>query len=88
MTGPELKQLREDIGEALGRRMTIADMARICGLKDPERNGKDTVRKWEDGEGPSGPVAALLSIIEEGYFDDRDPAVGEFLDEWINSRLS
>ena len=63
MTGPELKQLRHDLSEATGRRLSLSDMARIAGLKDPDRNGKDTFRKWEDGEGPSGPVAALMSLF-------------------------
>jgi hypothetical protein len=62
MTGPELKQLRHDLGEAIGRRLSLADMAKICGLAPA--NGADTWRKWEDGAGPSGPVAALLSIFK------------------------
>jgi hypothetical protein len=36
-------------------------MAKLCGLAPG--NGADTMRKWEDGEGPSGPVAVLLSIL-------------------------
>lgn len=86
MTGPELKQLRADLGDAIGRRLSLADMAKLCGLNDPERNGKDTMRKWEDGEGPSGPVATLLSIIEDGY--NSGPAVAEFFDRWLKKRLS
>lgn len=69
MTGAELKQLRHDLSDAIGRRLSTVDMARICGLKDPERNGKDTYRKWEDGDGPSGPVAALMSLL--AYASDR-----------------
>lgn len=61
MTGPELKQLREDLGAAIGRRLSVADMAKLCGLAPA--NGADTIRKWEEGDGPSGPVAALLSIL-------------------------
>ena len=61
MTGPELKQLREDLGAAIGRRLSVADMAKIAGLAPA--NGGDTWRKWEDGAGPSGPVAALMSIL-------------------------
>lgn len=71
MTGSELKQLREDLGDAVGRRLSLADMAKLCGLSDPERNGKDTMRKWEDGPGPSGPVAALLSVLAYAL-EDRD----------------
>jgi hypothetical protein len=61
MTGPELKQLRADLGGAIGRRLSVADMAKIAGLAPA--NGADTWRKWEDGAGPSGPVATLMSIL-------------------------
>lgn len=60
MTGPELKKLREDLGEAIGRKLTAGDMARLCGLTGPE--GAVTIRKWEVS-GPSGPVAELLRIL-------------------------
>jgi hypothetical protein len=63
MTGDELKQLRADLGEAIGRRLSDSDMAALIGLADPKRNGKDTYRKWEDGAGPSGPVTTLLSLF-------------------------
>lgn len=86
MTGPELKQLRHDLGEAIGRRLSVADMARICGLAPA--SGADTWRKWEEGAGPSGPVAALAAILGAAYRDDCDPAVPEFFDGWINQRLS
>ena len=46
MTGPELKKLREDLAEAIGHPLTVADMAKLCGL--PPGNGADTIRKWED----------------------------------------
>ncbi|CAN7379129.1 hypothetical protein LJR220_003373 [Bradyrhizobium sp. LjRoot220] len=69
MTGPELKQLRHDLGDAIGRRLTLADMAKLCGLAPA--NGADTMRKWEDGAGPSGPVGALLSLL--AYASDRHP---------------
>jgi hypothetical protein len=61
MTGAELKQLREDLGAAIGRRLSVADMVKIVGLAPA--NGADTWRKWEDGAGPSGPVATLMSIL-------------------------
>ena len=35
-------------------------------------NGKDTYRKWENGGGPSGPVAAFLSLLVEGLNHDSD----------------
>jgi len=59
VTGPELKKLREHLGEAIGQQLTHADMARLCGLP-PE--GADTIRKWEVS-GPNGPVAELLRIL-------------------------
>ncbi len=60
MTGPEFKQLRIDLGDAIGRSLTAADMARLCGL--PEAGGADTVRRWEV-KGPSGPVAERLRVL-------------------------
>ena len=50
MTGAELKQLRNDLSDALARKLTAADMARLCGL--PEKGGADTIRRWEVS-GPS-----------------------------------
>ena len=45
MTGPELKDLREDLGAAIGRRLSVADMAKLVGLAPA--NGADTWRKWK-----------------------------------------
>jgi hypothetical protein len=39
MTGPELKQLRADLGKAIGKGLTAADMAKLCG---PSEGGADT----------------------------------------------
>lgn len=61
MTGAELKQLRHDLGDAIGRPLLLADMAKLCGLAPA--NGAETIRKWEFGAGPSGPVASLLSLL-------------------------
>lgn len=60
MTGPELKQLREDLGDAIGRPLSAADMAKLSGL--PQAGGADTIRRWEV-TGPSGPVSELLGIL-------------------------
>ena len=60
MTGPELKQLRKDLSEAIGRALSAADMAKLCGL--PPADGADTIRRWEV-TGPSGPVAERLRIL-------------------------
>ena len=73
MTGPELKKLREDLGEAIGQPLSVADMAKLCGLA-PE-DGANTVRKWEV-TGPSGPVAELLRIL--AMASDRYPILDMF----------
>jgi transcriptional regulator with XRE-family HTH domain len=60
VTGPEFRQLRNDLGEAIGRSLSAADMAKLCGL--PPGNGSDTIRRWEIS-GPSGPAGELLRIL-------------------------
>jgi hypothetical protein len=60
VTGPELKKLREHLGEAIGRPLTVADVAKLCGLKEPD--GANTVRRWEV-TGPSAQVADLLRVL-------------------------
>src|SRR3981081_4623603 len=60
MTGSELKQIRADLGQAIGKSLTAVDMAKLCGLAPGD--GPDTIRKWEV-KGPSGPAAALLRIL-------------------------
>lgn len=60
MTGPELRKLREHLGEAIGRPLTAADMARLCGLTEP--GGANAVRRWEV-TGPSPQVADLLRVL-------------------------
>ena len=60
MTGPEFKKLRDDLGAAIGRPLSVADMAKLCGLAS--NDGADTIRRWEI-RGPSGPVAELLGIF-------------------------
>ena len=73
MTGPELKQLRIDLGEAIGRPLTAADMAKLCGL--PQAGGADTIRRWEV-KGPIGPVAERLRIL--AMASDRYPILEKF----------
>jgi len=77
VTGPELKQLREDLGEAIGHRLTVGDMAKICGL--PPKTGADTITEWEAGPGPDGPVMALLSFLAVGC--DHYPLGEEIISE-------
>ena len=73
MTGQELKKLREDLAEAIGQPLTVADMAKLCGL--PPEDGGNTIRKWEV-TGPSGPVAELLRIL--AMASDRYPILEMF----------
>jgi transcriptional regulator with XRE-family HTH domain len=61
MTGSQLKQLRKDIGEAIGRPLSVTDFAKLCGL--PPESGVGTILEWENGYGPIGPVAVLLSML-------------------------
>jgi len=73
VTGPELKQLREDLGDAIGRSLSAAEMAKLCGLAPG--NGADTMRKWEV-TGPSGTAAELLRIL--AMASDRYPILEKF----------
>ena len=73
MTGSELKKLREDLGEAIGQPLTVADMAKLCGL--PPEDGANTIRKWEV-TGPNGPVSELLRIL--AMASDRYPILEMF----------
>jgi hypothetical protein len=73
VTGPELRQLRIDLGEAIGRPLTAADMAKLCGL--PRAGGADTILRWEV-KGPIGPVAERLRIL--AMASDRYPILDKF----------
>jgi hypothetical protein len=73
MTGRELKQLREDLSDAIGIPLSAADMAKLCGL--PPAGGADTIRRWEV-KGPSGPAAELLHIL--AMASDRHPILENF----------
>jgi DNA-binding transcriptional regulator YiaG len=79
VTGPELKQLRQDLGDAIGRPLSAADMAKLCGLEPKE--GADTIRRWEVS-GPSGPAGKLLAIL--AMASDRHPILDNFniFDRW------
>jgi hypothetical protein len=72
MTGSELKRLREELGEAIGRNLSAADMARLCGLP---ADSADTIRRWEV-TGPSGPAAELLRIL--AMASDHHPILENF----------
>jgi hypothetical protein len=73
MKGSELKQLRIDLGEAVGRSLTTADMAKLCGL--PPGDGVATILGWEV-RGPSGTAAELLRIL--AMASDRHPILESF----------
>lgn len=73
MTGAELKQLRNDLGEAIGKQLSAADMARLCSL--PSGSGGDTIRRWEVS-GPTGPAGELLRIL--AMASDRYPILDNF----------
>ncbi|HTO65286.1 MAG TPA: hypothetical protein VMM15_29005 [Bradyrhizobium sp.] len=73
MKGSEFKQLRIDLGEAIGRSLTTTDMAKLCGLAPGE--GVATILKWEV-RGPSGPAGELLRIL--AMASDRHPILESF----------
>ena len=73
MTGQELKQLREDLGDAIGRPLSAADMAKLCGLAADA--GANTIRKWEV-TGPSKQSSEQLRIL--AMASDRHPILENF----------
>jgi len=73
VTGPEFKKLCIDLGEAIGRPLTAADVAKLCGL--PQADGADTIRRWEV-KGPIGPIAERLRIL--AMASERYPILEKF----------
>jgi hypothetical protein len=73
MTGQELKQLREDLGDAIGRPLSAADMAKLCGLA-PD-TGANMIRRWEV-TGPSKQISEQLRIL--AMASDRHPILENF----------
>jgi hypothetical protein len=73
MTGPELKQLRDDLSDTLGQKLTVADMARLCGL--PEKDGADTIRRWEVS-GPTRSATKVLGVL--AMASERYPILEKF----------
>lgn len=72
MTGTEFKQIRKDLGEAIGRDLSAADMVKLCGLP---AGSTDTILRWEV-TGPSGPASELLRIL--AMASDRHPILENF----------
>jgi hypothetical protein len=73
VTGPELRQLRQHLGDAIGKSLSAAEMAKLCGLAASD--GADTIRRWEV-TGPSGPAIELLRIL--AMASDRHPILDNF----------
>jgi hypothetical protein len=73
MTGQELKQLREDLGDVIGRPLSAADMAKLCGLA-PD-TGANMIRRWEV-TGPSKQISEQLRIL--AMASDRHPILENF----------
>jgi hypothetical protein len=73
MTGHDLKQLRADLGDAIGRPLSAADMARLCGLAT--ETGANMIRRWEV-TGPSKQVAERLRVL--AMASDRHPILDNF----------
>ncbi|MBC9880827.1 hypothetical protein G8O24_26225 [Bradyrhizobium sp. INPA01-394B] len=73
MTGPELKQLRDDLSDAIERKLTAADMAKLCGL--PETGGADTIRRWEV-RGPTLAATKVLRVL--AMASERYPILEKF----------
>lgn len=73
MTGHELRRLREELGNAIGRPLSVADMAKLCGLAAD--TGATMVRKWEV-TGPSKPIAEQLRLL--AMASDRYPILENF----------
>ena len=73
MTGPELKQLRADLSEVLGRELTVADMAKLCGLPAP--TGAVTIRRWEVS-GPTVEATKVLRVL--AMASERYPILEKF----------
>jgi hypothetical protein len=73
MTGAELRQLRMDLGDAIGRTLSATDMAKLCGLASGD--GADTIRRWEI-VGPTGSAGELLRIL--AMASDRHPILEKF----------
>ena len=74
VTGTEFKQLRNDLGEAIGRSLTRGRDGKGCAAfrpaTAPTRSGR-----WEV-TGPSGPAAKLLRIL--AMASDRYPILDNF----------
>ena len=82
----QLRAARYAIGRAIGAtKLSWSEMAELVGLLDPTGNGKDTIRKWENGAGPSGLVGTLVDLIFEGV-QHTDPDVSALSINYVRER--
>ena len=73
MTGAEFKKLRQDLGEAIGRPLSVADMAKLCGL--PPMESSHMILRWEV-TGPSAQVAETMRVL--AMASERYPILEKF----------
>ena len=64
MTGSDVKEIREKLGDALGRRLSQRDLG--LALRLSEGNAARAIRDWEEGSGPTGPE---VRRVFQGNFD-------------------
>jgi hypothetical protein len=72
MTGNDVKRIRDAIGAHFGRRISQRDLGLALGLS--EKNADRAIREWET-DGPTGPGAAALRLIELVLSDAADSDV-------------
>ncbi len=70
MTGSELKQLREDLGHAIGRSLSAADMAKLCGLA--AGNGPGELLRILAMASDRYPILENFNIFDRFNIDEKD----------------
>jgi len=68
MTGAEIYAARRTLGEmwGVGRPLSYLEVARALRLRTDGRQPGDAVRKWERGEGPTGPASVAIEMMLAG----------------------
>lgn len=79
MTPADVRKIREDLGRALGRRISQRDLGLALGLT--YNSAHDTVRSWEDGSRDvSGPASVALEFMSHASAaSPTPPAVSAFI---------
>jgi hypothetical protein len=75
MTGEEVHRIRQLIGDAVGRSLTLTEMAHLIGLG--AKKGGETYSRWEK-VGPSGPGSVLLQFLSDGLTNKSESVRDEF----------